>query len=106
MATGYAGSASLVQFFSTRLSSLLLLFVVRSSASCGRLCFSFLSSVVPYLPVRLGAGEAAGFGAGHYRFPFQPSRILLCPAYFFTGVGIGVVSVKAGILAENGEIAK
>ena len=34
------------------------------------------------------------------------SRVLLYPAYFITGVGIGVVILKAGILAENGEIAK
>ncbi len=41
-----------------------------------------------------------------YWFPIQTSRILLYPAYFFAGVGIGVVSLRAGIFAEDGEIAK
>lgn len=62
-------------------------------------------SVVSYLPLRLWFGDGAWFEPGHYPFPVQSSRILLYPAYFFTGVGIGVVSLKAGILAEDGEVA-
>jgi surface polysaccharide O-acyltransferase-like enzyme len=63
-------------------------------------------SVVTYLPMHLAFGDGAWFEPGHYPFPIQTSRILLYPAYFFTGVGIGVISLRAGILAENGEIAK
>jgi surface polysaccharide O-acyltransferase-like enzyme len=63
-------------------------------------------SVVSYLPLHLAFGDGAWFEPGHYPFPIQTSRILLYPAYFFTGVGIGVVSLRAGVLAEDGEIAK
>jgi len=63
-------------------------------------------SVASYLPLHLWFGDGAWFEPGHYPFPVQTSRILLYPAYFFTGVGIGVVSLNAGILAEGGEVAK
>ena len=63
-------------------------------------------SVASYLPMHLAFGDGAWFEPGHYPFPIQTSRILLYPAYFFTGVGIGVISLRAGILAENGEVAK
>jgi surface polysaccharide O-acyltransferase-like enzyme len=63
-------------------------------------------SIASYLPMHLAFGDGAWFEPGHYPFPIQTSRILLYPAYFFSGVGIGVVSLRAGIFAENGEIAK
>ena len=63
-------------------------------------------SVVSYLPMHLWFGDGAWFEPGHYPFPIQSSRILLYPAYFFTGVGIGVISLRLGILAEDGEVAK
>jgi len=63
-------------------------------------------SVVSYLPMRLWFGDGAWFEPGHYPFPVQTSRILLYPTYFFTGVGIGVVGLKVGILAEDGEVSK
>jgi surface polysaccharide O-acyltransferase-like enzyme len=63
-------------------------------------------SVVSYLPMHLWFGDGAWFEPGHYPFPVQTSRILLYPAYFFTGVGIGVISLKVGILAEVGEMAR
>ena len=63
-------------------------------------------SVVSYLPMHLWFGDGAWFEPGHYPFPVQTSRILLYPAYFFTGVGIGVISLKVGILAEDGEMAR
>jgi surface polysaccharide O-acyltransferase-like enzyme len=63
-------------------------------------------SVVSYLPMHLWVGDGAWFEPGHYPFPVQTSRILLYPAYFFTGVGIGVISLRVGILAEDGEVAK
>ena len=63
-------------------------------------------SVATYLPMHLAFGDGAWFEPGHYPFPIQTSRILLYPAYFFTGVGIGVISLRTGLLAENGEIAR
>jgi surface polysaccharide O-acyltransferase-like enzyme len=63
-------------------------------------------SVVSYLPMHLWFGDGAWFEPGHYPFPVQSSRILLYPAYFFTGVGIGVISLRLGILAEDGEMAR
>jgi peptidoglycan/LPS O-acetylase OafA/YrhL len=63
-------------------------------------------SVVSYLPLHLAFGDGAWFEPGHYPLPIQTSRILLYSAYFFTGVGIGVISLRTGILAESGEIEK
>ena len=63
-------------------------------------------SVVSYLPMHLAFGDGRWFTPGYYPLPIQASRILLYPAYFFTGVGIGVISLRAGVLAQNGEIAK
>jgi peptidoglycan/LPS O-acetylase OafA/YrhL len=63
-------------------------------------------STVSYLPMHLAFGDGSWFEPGHYPLPLQTSRMLLYPAYFFTGVGIGVVSLRAGILAEDGAIAK
>ena len=53
-------------------------------------------SVASYLPMHLVFGDGAWFEPGHYPFPVQTSRILLYPAYFFSGVGIGVVGLRAG----------
>ncbi len=63
-------------------------------------------SVLCYLPMHLVFGDGAWFEPGHYPFPVQTSRILLYPAYFLAGVGIGVVSLRTGLLAEHGEIEK
>ena len=63
-------------------------------------------SVACYLPMHLIFGDGAWFEPGHYPFPVQTSRILLYPAYFFTGIGIGVVSLRAGLLAEHGVIER
>jgi surface polysaccharide O-acyltransferase-like enzyme len=63
-------------------------------------------SIASYLPMHLAFGDASWFEPGHYPFPIQTSRILLYAAYFFTGVGIGVVGLRSGALAENGAIAK
>jgi surface polysaccharide O-acyltransferase-like enzyme len=83
----------------------LLIFTLRDRPMTAFVAF-LVVSVVSYLPMHLAVGDGAWFEPGHYPFPIQTSRILLYPAYFFTGVGIGVVSLKAGILAETGEIAK
>jgi surface polysaccharide O-acyltransferase-like enzyme len=63
-------------------------------------------SVATYLPLHLTVGDGAWYEPGHYPFPIQTSRILLYPAYFFTGVGIGIIGLKAGVLSENGAIVK
>jgi surface polysaccharide O-acyltransferase-like enzyme len=63
-------------------------------------------SIVCYLPMHLIFGDGAWFEPGHYPFPIQTSRILLYPAYFFVGVGIGMASLRAGLLAEQGAIAQ
>jgi hypothetical protein len=59
-------------------------------------------TVIIYLPMRLIFGDSAWLVPGHYPFPIQTSRILLYAGYFFVGVGVGAVSLKGGMLAENG----
>jgi surface polysaccharide O-acyltransferase-like enzyme len=39
-----------------------------------------------------------------YPLPIQTSRILLYAGYIFTGVGVGAVSLRTGMLAENGAL--
>jgi surface polysaccharide O-acyltransferase-like enzyme len=63
-------------------------------------------SVTSYLPLHLAFGDGSWLEPGHYPLPIQTSRILLYPAYFFTGIGIGMISLRAGMLAEDGELAK
>jgi surface polysaccharide O-acyltransferase-like enzyme len=63
-------------------------------------------SVVVYLPMHLIFGDASWLEPGGYPLPIQTSRILLYAGYFLTGVGIGAVSLKAGIFADNGEVTK
>src|SRR6266700_4498086 len=42
----------------------------------------------------------------HDALPIQTSRILLYATYFFAGVGVGAMSLRGGLLAENGELAR
>ncbi|MBX9646910.1 MAG: acyltransferase [Xanthobacteraceae bacterium] len=63
-------------------------------------------SVAVYLPMHLAFGDTSWLEPGGYPLPIQTSRILLYAGYFLTGFGIGVVSLRAGILAEGSEIAK
>jgi peptidoglycan/LPS O-acetylase OafA/YrhL len=65
-----------------------------------------VASVVIYVPMRLIFGDASWLEPGGYPLPIQTSRILLYAGYFLTGVGVGVVSLHAGILSEDGELAK
>jgi peptidoglycan/LPS O-acetylase OafA/YrhL len=82
-----------------------LIFALRNRPMTAFAAF-LIVSVVSYLPMHLAFGDGAWFEPGHYPFPIQTSRILLYPAYFFTGVCIGVASLRAGVLAEDGDIAK
>lgn len=63
-------------------------------------------SVAVYLPMHLMFGDASWLEPGGYPLPIQTSRILLYAGYFLTGVGIGVVSLRAGMLAEGGAFAR
>jgi surface polysaccharide O-acyltransferase-like enzyme len=63
-------------------------------------------SIIVYLPMRLIFGDSSWLVPGHYPLPIQTSRILLYAGYFFAGVGVGAVSLRAGMLAENGMLVK
>ncbi len=63
-------------------------------------------SIIVYLPMHLSFGDSSWLEPGHYPFPIQTSRILLYAGYFFTGVGVGAVSLRTGMLAENGPLVK
>jgi surface polysaccharide O-acyltransferase-like enzyme len=82
-----------------------LIFALRNRPMMAFAAFAIVS-VASYLPMHLAFGDGAWFEPGHYPFPIQTSRILLYPVYFLTGVGIGVIGLRPGILAEDGEVAK
>jgi surface polysaccharide O-acyltransferase-like enzyme len=63
-------------------------------------------SIIVYLPMHLIFGDSSWLEPGHYPFPIQTSRILLYAGYFFTGVGVGAVNLRTGMLAENGALVK
>ena len=63
-------------------------------------------SVVAYLPMHLAFGDDTWLELGRFPLPIQTSRILLYAGYFFSGVGVGAISLGAGLLAENSELAK
>ena len=62
-------------------------------------------SVAVYLPMHLIFSDAAWLEPYGFPLPIQTSRILLYAGYFFFGVGIGAADLRAGLLAENGELA-
>ena len=63
-------------------------------------------SIMAYLPMHLIFGDSSWLEPGHYPFPIQTSRILLYAGYFLTGVGVGAVSLRSGMLAENGALVE
>jgi len=63
-------------------------------------------SVAAYVPMRLFVGDMNWLEPDGYPLPIQTSRILLYGGYFLTGVGIGVVSLRAGILSQDGELVR
>jgi surface polysaccharide O-acyltransferase-like enzyme len=65
-----------------------------------------VGSIAAYLPMHLAFGDASWLELGRFPLPIQTSRILLYAGYFFTGVGVGAVSLRAGLLEEGGELAK
>src|SRR5258707_2834018 len=60
-------------------------------------------SITAYLPMHLAFGDTSWLEPGRFPLPIQTSRILLYPAYFFAGVGVGATSLNLGLLAEDGE---
>ena len=63
-------------------------------------------SIIVYLPMRLIFGDSTWLVPGHYPFPVQTSRILLYAGYFFAGVVVGAASLRTGMLAVQGALAK
>jgi surface polysaccharide O-acyltransferase-like enzyme len=63
-------------------------------------------SIIIYLPLRLIFGDSSWLEPGHYPLVIQTSRILLYAGYFLVGVGAGAAGLSAGVLAENGALAK
>lgn len=63
-------------------------------------------SIATYLPMHLAFGDVSWLELGRFPLPIQTSRILLYLAYFFVGVSIGAVGLRAGLLAKNGELAR
>ncbi len=82
-----------------------LIYAVRDRPMTAFVAF-LVFSIIVYLPMHLIFGDSSWLEPGHYPFPIQTSRILLYAGYFFTGVGVGAVSLRRGILAENGALAK
>jgi len=65
-----------------------------------------IASITAYLPMHLAFGDISWLEWDGLPLPIQTSRILLYTASFFAGVGVGAVNLRAGLLAENGELAK
>ena len=81
-----------------------LTFSVRNRPTAAFVAFLIISVAV-YLPMHLIFGDASWLEPGRFPLPIQTSRILLYTAYFFTGVGVGAAGLRAGLLAETGELA-
>jgi peptidoglycan/LPS O-acetylase OafA/YrhL len=63
-------------------------------------------SIATFLPMHLAFGDINWLELGRFPLPIQTSRILLYAGYFLVGVGVGAVDLRAGLLAENGELAR
>ena len=82
-----------------------LIFAVRDRPTTAFAAF-LMVSIAAYLPMHLAFGDASWLELGRFPLPIQTSRILLYAAYFLTGVGVGAVNLRAGLLAGSGEFAK
>jgi peptidoglycan/LPS O-acetylase OafA/YrhL len=63
-------------------------------------------SVADYVPMRLFVGDMSWLEPDGFPLPIQTSRVLLYAGYFLTGAGIGAVSLRAGILSEEGGLVR
>jgi surface polysaccharide O-acyltransferase-like enzyme len=100
------------------LAAIVWLVAPRMIAAFGKLIFAarnrpitafagfLVGSVASYLPMHLAFGDSSWLELGRFPLPIQTSRILLYAGYFLTGVGVGAVSLRTGVLEESGEIAK
>jgi surface polysaccharide O-acyltransferase-like enzyme len=82
-----------------------LAFAVRHRPMAAFVVF-LIASNAAYMPMHLGFGDTDWLELGRFPLPIQTSRILLYAAYFFAGVGVGAMSLRSGLLAENGELAR
>src|SRR5207302_2053094 len=62
-------------------------------------------SIIVSLPMHLMFGDTSWLEPGGYPLPIQTSRILLYGGYFLLGVGVGAADLRAGLLAQNSELA-
>jgi peptidoglycan/LPS O-acetylase OafA/YrhL len=62
-------------------------------------------SITIYLPMHLMFGDTSWLEPGSFPLPIQTSRILLYAGYFLVGLGVGAVDLRAGLLAQNSELA-
>ncbi|MGY2903795.1 acyltransferase family protein [Bradyrhizobium sp. URHC0002] len=83
----------------------LLIFSLRERPWTAFAAFLAVSAFV-YIPMRLIVGDMSWLEPDGFPLPIQTSRILLYASYFLTGVGIGVVSLRAGILSEEGALVR
>ena len=82
-----------------------LIFAARNRPMMAFVAF-LIFSVAIYLPMRLVFGDASWLEPDGFPLPIQTSRILLYAGYFFAGVGVGAVGLRAGLLAEDGAFAR
>ena len=82
-----------------------IVFAVRNRPVAAFVAF-LIFSIAIYLPLRLTFGDGSWLEPWGYPLPIQTSRILLYTGYFFAGIGVGAVGLRAGLLAENGELAR
>jgi surface polysaccharide O-acyltransferase-like enzyme len=82
-----------------------LVFAVRDRAMTAFVVFLAVS-IASYLPMHLAFGDVSWLELGRFPLPIQTSRILLYTAYFLAGIGVGAVGLRAGLLAEDGELAR
>jgi peptidoglycan/LPS O-acetylase OafA/YrhL len=82
-----------------------LIFSVRHRPMAAFVVFLIVSTAA-YMPMHLGFGDTDWLELGRFPLPIQTSRILLYTAYFLAGISVGAISLRSGLLAENGELAR
>jgi surface polysaccharide O-acyltransferase-like enzyme len=82
-----------------------LIFAARNRPMAAFVVF-LIFSIAIYLPMHVVFGDASWLEPDGFPLPIQTSRILLYAGYFLTGVGVGAVGLRAGLLAVDGAFAK
>ena len=82
-----------------------LIFSVRHRPMAAFVVFLIVSAAA-YVPMHLGFGDTDWLELGRFPLPIQTSRILLYTAYFLAGISVGAISLRSGLLGENGELAR